>query len=264
MPDITANGVRLHYEVRGEGPTVLLLHPVGLDLTCWEAQTEFLRTEYRVVALDLRGHGRSEVAPPPYSLSTFAADSHELLLSLNATPAHVMGLSLGGMVAQVLALDYPTDVLSLILADTVCNLTPDGRAAMVARGEAAERGGMESVVQATLDRWFTPGFIGSEVVARCRRRLLADSVTTWDAAWRAISEVNTESRLHEIRVPALVMTGELDVSSPVERGRAIADAIPGARFLIVPGAPHIAPMELPDLFNPLVLEFLRMVPGQHH
>ncbi len=259
MADIITNGVRLHYEVQGDGPTVLLLHPVGLDLTCWETQIEALRPEYRVVAVDLRGHGGSEVPSGPYSLGLFAADVHELLRSLDAAPAHIVGLSMGGMVAQVLALDYRTDVLSLVLADTNCGLPPEGRAAMVARGEAAVRGGMESVLQATLERWYTPGFLGSEVVARCRRRLLADNVAAWAASWRAISEVNTEPRLGEIAVPALVMTGELDVSSPVERARAIAERIPGARLHVVPGAPHMAQQEQPELFNQPILDFLRDV-----
>ncbi len=259
MPDATVNGVRLHYELKGEGPTVLLLHPVGLDLTCWDAQRDALSTEFRVLAVDLRGHGGSEVAAAPYSLELFADDVHGLLHLLDAAPAHVVGLSLGGMVAQMLALNHPEDVRSLVLADTACTLPPEGRAAMVGRGEAAERGGMESVLQATLERWFTPDFMDSEVVARCRSRLLADSVEGWAATWRAISQVNTEPRLHQIGVPALVMVGELDVSSPPDRARGIADRIAGARLHVVPGAPHMAPMECPDLFNPPLMEFLRRV-----
>lgn len=257
MPDAIVNGLRLHYELKGKGPTVLLLHAVGLDLTCWESQVDALSTEFQVVAVDLRGHGQSEMSPPPYGLQLFADDVHQMLRQIGAAPAHVVGLSLGGMVAQVLGLEYPEDVISLILADTVCTLTPEGRSAMVSRGEAAERSGMQSVLQATLERWFTADFLNSEVVTRCRRRLLADNVESWAAAWRAISDVNTWPQLHEIRVPTLVMVGELDVSSPPERARIIADRIPGARLHIVPGAPHMAPMECPDLFNPPMLEFLR-------
>ena len=257
MPDAVINGARLHYELKGEGPTVLLLHPIGLDLTCWESQANALSAEFRVLALDFRGHGRSEVGPPSYSLGLFASDVHELLHLTGSAPAHVIGLSLGGMVAQLLALEYPEDVLSLVPVDTICTLASEARAAMVERGEAAERGGMQDVLQATLERWFTPDFMGSEVVERCRQRLLADSVEGWAATWRAISEVNTAPRLHEVRVPTLVMTGELDVSSPPDRARMIADRIPGASLHIMPGAPHMAPLECPDLFNPPVLEFLR-------
>ncbi len=262
MSDAIANGVRLHYEIKGKGPTVLLLHPIGLDLSCWAPQVDALSADFRVLALDFRGHGQSEMSPPPYSLELFADDVHQLLHMTGAGPAHVVGLSLGGMVAQTLGLTYSNDVLSLVLADTVCTLTPEGRAAMVERGTAAERGGMEVVVEPTLERWFTSNLAGSEVVRLCRLRLLADSVDAWAATWRAISEIDAAPRLHEIRVPALVMTGELDVSSPPERARVIAERIPGARLHVIPGAPHMAHMECPELFNSALLEFLRGNPDK--
>ncbi len=257
MPEAVVNEVCIHYDLNGKGHPVVLLHPVGLDLSCWESQVETLCTEFQVLAIDLRGHGRSEVTPPPYSLGIFAADVHALLLFLGLAPAHVVGLSLGGMVAQVLALEYPEDVMSLVLSDTASSLSSEGRAAMIARGRAAAQGGMESVVPATLERWFTTGFMGSEVVARCRRRLLADNVVAWEATWQAISELNTEPRLGEIEVPTLVVHGELDASSPVERANRMAEAIRRGQFHLMPGAPHMAPLERPVLFNPPVLEFLR-------
>ena len=262
MPYAVVNGVRLHYALEGEGPTVVLLHAVGLDLTCWDAQAPALRPKFRVLRVDLRGHGRSDVPPPPYTLEGFAEDVHELLGALQLAPAHVIGLSLGGMVAQILALDYPQAVRSLVLADTNSTLPPDARPAMVERGEAAKRGGMSAVVDTTLARWFTPGFLGADVVARCRERLLTDDVQAWAASWRAISELDTEPRLKEVRVPTLVITGEADAAAPVARAQAMAGLIPGARLDIVAGAPHMAPLERPDLFNAAVLEFLQTAAGQ--
>ena len=261
MPHASVNGVRLYYEVEGEGETVVLLHAVGLDGTCWEAQAGAFAPRFRVLRVDLRGHGRSEVAPAPYSLAAFAEDVYALLRELRLAPAHVVGLSLGGMVAQVLALDHPEAVRSLVLADTVSTLPAEARPAMIERGEAAKRGGMAAIIDATLERWFTPGFMDSEVVARCRQRLLSDPVTGWAAAWRAISELDLESRLPEIRVPTLVITGEADVAAPVARAQAMAALIPGARLEIVPGAPHMAPLERPDLFNAAVLRFWRSAAG---
>lgn len=259
MPYATVDGVRLYYAIDGTGPTVVLLHPVGLDLTCWDSQVGALAPRFRVVRVDLRGHGRSDAPPPPYSLNGFAADVHALLHQLQLAPAHVIGLSLGGMVAQVLALEHPDDVRSLVLVDTTSSLSPDARRAMVERGEAAKRGGMASVIESTLGRWFTPGFLGSDIVARCRERLLADDVQGWAATWQAISELDTEPRLTEIRVPTLVLIGDVDLSVPVSRARAMADLIPGAILHVVTGAPHMAPLERPDLFNPPLLEFLRTV-----
>lgn len=262
MAYATVSGVRLYYEMEGEGHPVLLLHPVGLDLTCWDDQVEALAPRFRVLRVDLRGHGRSGVPPLPYTLQALAEDVHALLRTLQLAPAHVIGLSLGGMVAQLLALDHPEAVRSLVLADTNCTLPPQARPVMIERGEAAKRGGMAAVVDTTLERWFTPEFMGARVVARCRDRLLADDVGAWAATWRAISELNTEPRLKEIKVPTLVITGEKDVSAPVSRAQAMAALIPGARLEIVAGAPHMAPLEQPALFNAAVLTFLGTAGGK--
>lgn len=256
---VTANGLRLHYQIEGQGPLVLFLHPVGLDLTWWKPQVEALRSEFQVLRLDFRGHGESAIASPPYTLLDFANDAHALLEVLRLAPAHVIGLSLGGMVAQLLALEYPADVHSLVLADTLCTLPDAARQAMRARGEAAELGGMAAVAQPTLERWFTAGFLDSPLVTHCRQRLLANDVGAWAATWRAIAELDTLPRLTEIRAPTLVTTGDGDVSTPVPAAEVIANHIPGAILKIMPGAPHIAPYERPDLFNPLVVEFLRSV-----
>ncbi len=259
MPYATVANTCFYYEIGGEGPTVVLLHPVGLDSSCWSLQVEALLPKFRVVRPDFRGHGRSDVTPPPYTLGGLAADVHLLLQQLRQTPAHVIGLSLGGMVAQVLALEHPEVVRSLVLADTNSTMPPEARRAMIERGEVAIRGGMTSVLDSTLARWFTPAFLSSEVVARCRERLLADDVQGWAGGWQAISGVDTDPRLGEIRVPTLVMVGELDVSAPVSRARAMAERIPGASLHVVAGAPHMAPLERPELFNPPLLDFLRRV-----
>src|SRR3970040_1727864 len=134
---VTANGLRLHYQIEGQGPVVLFLHPVGLDLTWWESQAEALRPEFQVLRLDFRGHDESAIASPPYTLLDFANDAHALLEELKLAPAHVIGLSLGGMVAQLLALEYPADVRSLVLADTLCTLPDAAPRAVRGRGGAA-------------------------------------------------------------------------------------------------------------------------------
>src|SRR4030065_349953 len=103
---VTANGLRLHFQIEGQGPVVLFLHPVGLDLTWWESQVEALRSEFQVLRLDFRGHGESAIASPPYTLVDFANDAHALLEALRLAPAHVIGPSLGGVGAHALAAVY--------------------------------------------------------------------------------------------------------------------------------------------------------------
>jgi len=259
---VTVNGVRIHYELDGEGPNVLLLHPVGLDLTWWQPQVDALRSEFQVLRLDFRGHGDSAVVPPPYTMIDFANDVHALLQSLKIPSVHVIGLSLGGMVAQELALRHPVDVCSLILTNTLCTLPAQARAAMRARGEAAQRDGMAAVIEPTLERWFTRGFLGSPLAERCRKRLLANDVGAWTATWNAIAGMDTLPRLGAIRVPTLVTTGDADVSTPVAVAQVIAGHIAGATLRSMPEAPHMAPYERPELFNPLMLEFLHSVAAQ--
>ena len=138
---VTANRLRLHYQLEGQGPVVLLLHPVGLDLPWWESQVEALRSEFQVLRPDFRGHGESAIASPPYTLVDFANDAHALLEELKLAPAHVIGLSLGGMVAQVLAREYPADVRSLVLADTLCTLPDAARQTLGGGGGGGRAGG---------------------------------------------------------------------------------------------------------------------------
>ena len=259
---VTANGIQLHYELAGRGPEVLLLHPVGLDLSWWEPQVKALKSEFRVLRFDFRGHGESQVAPPPYRIFDFANDAYALLQALGIHSTHAIGLSLGGMVAQELALEHPASVRSLVLSNTLCTLPVEARQAMRARGEAAQQAGMAAVIEPTMERWFTRGFLESSLAARCRKRLRANNVDAWTATWNAIADLNTLPRLGEIHIPALVTTGDADVSTPLAAARTIADHIKGATLRVMPGAPHMAPYERPDLFNPLVLDFLRSVASQ--
>jgi 3-oxoadipate enol-lactonase len=256
---VTANGLQLHYELSGQGPAVLLLHPVGLDLSWWEPQVEALRSEFQVLRFDFRGHGESEVAPPPYTIFDFANDAHALIQALGIRSVHVIGLSLGGMVAQGLALEHPAAVRSLVLSNTLCTLSVEARQAMRTRGDAAKQGGMVAVIEPTVERWFTPGFLDSPLAARCRKRLLANDVGAWAATWNAIADLDTLARLGEIRAPTLVTSGDADVSTPVAAAQVIAEHIDGAILRVMPGAPHMAPYERPELFNPLMFELLHSV-----
>src|SRR5580693_1022702 len=118
MPTARVNGIEVYYEQAGEGPPVLLLHGLGSSTRDWEYQTPELARAYRVIAVDVRGHGRSSRPPGPYSVSQFAEDAVALLRSLDAAPAHVIGLSMGGMIAFQMAVDHPEAVRSLAIINS--------------------------------------------------------------------------------------------------------------------------------------------------
>ena len=165
-----ADGVLLHHSVEGAGDPVLLLHSVGLDSTFWDEVAAPLAASYQVVRMDIRGHGRSPVPPRPWRMADLAGDVHRTLAQLGLSPAHVVGQSFGGLVAQALVLDHPDDVRSVVLSGTSCSTDAAHRQVFLGRAEAARQGGMQAVAQPAVDRWFTAPFMADPVVDRVRAR----------------------------------------------------------------------------------------------
>jgi 3-oxoadipate enol-lactonase len=248
---------KLNHEVGGTGPRVAVLHPVGLDLTFLEPIAAGLRNEFTVLRVDHRGHGKSASEAAAGSLEDYADDLHALFVEIEFAPAAIVGFSFGGMVAQVFALKYPKDVHALVICACTSMQSPQSRAIARARGDDARRNGMSDVLEATLDRWFTSQFRLAGKDQTTRTRLLADDVEGWAQAWYAMAEINTLSHLPSIRVPTLCIAGEVDKSSPPPIVQAIADAIPGARYAIIAGAPHMLFIEQPEETTRLVREFLQ-------
>jgi pimeloyl-ACP methyl ester carboxylesterase len=246
----------LHHAVEGTGRRVLLLHPVGLDHTFLQPLSERMSRTCRVMCMDLRGHGRSPVTPLASGMEAFAEDVHETLIQQRFAPCAVVGFSFGGTVAQTLALLHPADIDALVPCACPGSLAVENRSVAEKRGSDAERGGMGEVVEATLDRWFTPAFRAAKKDAAARERLLTDDPRGWAQGWRAIARIDNLPRLQGVRVPTLCIAGELDKSSPPHVVEAIAKAIPGAEFRVIPGAPHMLFIEQPDAVARELLAFL--------
>ena len=250
---------KINYEVGGSGPRLVLLHPVGLDLTFLRSVAEILRKDFTVLTPDQRGHGKSAAAAPGASLETYADDLHGLLAELEFRPAAVGGFSFGGMVTQAFALKYPAVTSAVIICACSSKQSPQGRETARARGDDARRGGIQAVRDVTLDRWFTPAFRAAGKDAAAKQKLLADDVEGWARAWYAMSDNDALPRLPSIRVPTLCIAGELDKSAPPPIVKIIADAIPGARYQIVAGAPHMLFIEQPEATARLIGNFLNDV-----
>ena len=251
------NDVAIAYRRAGTGAPVLLLHPIGLDSVWWQPFAEQLAPRFSAVAPDFRGHGGSAPVRGELELTDLADDAAGLLRALGLAPSQVVGLSMGGMVAQYLAIRHPDVVRSLVLLGTACTLPDEARKQMVARGEIARRDGMGAVLGATLERWFTPAALTSELAKRCEKRLLEDDVESWAASWRAISRLDALPLLGRIKAPTLVVTGDRDLSTPPAAAKAIADNIPGAALTIIEGAPHMGPFEFPGTYLAPVVAFLQ-------
>ncbi|MAW86725.1 MAG: hypothetical protein CMJ42_09370 [Phyllobacteriaceae bacterium] len=252
----------LSFRSSGTGKPVLLLHPVGLDGRFWDPLSARLSDSFRVVAVDLAGHGDSPPAARPGRMADRVADVVALIEHLGDGPAILVGLSFGGMIAQQVALARPDLVSALVVAGCGGRIGADARGAILKRGEDAEAGGMEAVVDTTLERWFNQSYLSTPEVARVRERLLSDSPSGWAAAWEAIAEHDALDRLGELDMPALVVAGENDLAIPLDAMRALAAAIPGSQLLILSGAPHMMQIESAVDFTAGVAGFLEQLPGR--
>ncbi len=255
---IRLDGVELNAVVMGSGPWVTLSHSLGADLSMWAPQLQALADRYTVLAYDIRGHGASSVPPGPYTLEQLADDAYALLRHLGVTRTHWVGLSLGGMIGQVLALRRPEVLDRVVLADTNAQVPPAGQAMWTERAALARRDGMAALVEATLDRWFTPDFANRDPLTRQRvgEQIAATPVEGYVACCNAICGLNTLEQLPGLAHPALVMVGEQDQATPVAMSRLIAQAWPGAELVVLPGAAHLSNLEQPEAFNRALLRFL--------
>jgi 3-oxoadipate enol-lactonase len=245
------------------GPTVVLLHSVGLDRTFWAPVSEALERRFTTVRMDLRGHGQSPSPPGPWSLGDFADDVAALLHRLGVDRAHVVGQSFGGLVAQHVAIRHPDLVMSLVLSGTSCTTSEAEREMFLDRARVAEAEGMEQVARAAIARWFTDAGMDLPVVEAAHRRLLADDPAAWAKTFHAIAGHNVLDELRGVRARTLVVTGDADVATPPHFAEELAAALPNRELRILEGVPHMGYLEQPELFARMIIDFLDGTDGAH-
>ncbi|MFB3819679.1 MAG: 3-oxoadipate enol-lactonase [Candidatus Methylomirabilales bacterium] len=257
---ITVNGIGVKYTLNGpaSAPVVTLGHSLATSLSMWEPQVQALADRFRVLRYDARGHGGTDAPPGPYSLELLAEDASALLRALGVDRTHFVGLSLGGMIGQQLALSHPEQIRSLVLCDTASRMSPEARATWDDRIRTTERQGMEAHVEPTLGRWLTPPFRERrpEVVERIRGLIRATSPAGYIGCCHAIKALDLAERLHDIRRPTLIIVGEEDPGTPVAASRVIHERIRDSQMVILPGASHLSNLEQPEAFNQALLAFL--------
>ena len=254
--------MKTHHVVEGPagGPAVVLIHPLGVTLALWDATAAALAAAgYRVIRYDVRGHGRSETPVGPYTVGQMADDARELLDGLGVRDVHIVGMSMGGLVAMAFALAEPAHVRSLVLCDTTACYGPGVTPMWDERLRVAETEGMtDDLVARTMAIWFSPAFreAHADVVARVAAALRATDPRGYAASIRAIGWVDLRDRLRALRAPTLVVVGEKDPGTPPAMAREIQERVPGARLLVLPGAMHAAPVEASVEFHRALVEFL--------
>ena len=241
----------------GQGPPLILLHAAGTSGRIWWRHIPRLARRFQVLTIDLPGHGQSPRPEEPLSIEGMSGELYQTLQARNLSQVNVVGLSLGGMVAQMLAVNHTSSVRSLVLCDTIFEVGPAQAQVLEERARAVEQGGMSAIVKPTLERWFSPSFPARNpgVVSEVEKLLLAADPVVNAQTWRAIAKLNVASRLPKLHLPALVMNGSLDNSIPPREGERLANLL-GARLVELPGCAHMAPLEAPGKFIDLLESFL--------
>lgn len=260
MPKLTVNGTQIHCEEKGTGDPVVLVHGLTFDRRMWEDQVEGLSRSHRTINVDLRGHGLSASPDLEYNLDMMTEDVYQVMRELGIGRAHFVGLSMGGMIGMRLALAHPGAMRSLVLLDTSADPeAPDRAPAYEAMASMLREQGPESVVDGVMAILFSPTFLQGrpDKAKRERDRLLElDRIGVSNATYAVTRRKDISDRLHEIKAPTLVMVGEVDAATPVERAQAIQAAIPGSRLEIIPSAGHMSPIEKPEEVTRLIVDFL--------
>lgn len=248
---------KLHYQIEGnnEAPVLVLSNSLGTTLDMWSPQMPALLEHFRVLRYDTRGHGQSEVTPGPYTIAQLGADVVALLDHLHITRAHFCGLSMGGMTGMWLGIHASNRIDKLILCNTSAAIgVPEMWNARMAQ---VRQEGMQSVISAVLQRWFTTDFLrhAPAQVERVKAMLAATSVDGYVANCAAVRDMDQRAELAQITRPTLVISGRHDTSTPPEHGEFIAKAIAGARYVEL-NAAHLSNWEVAQSFTQHLLDFL--------
>jgi 3-oxoadipate enol-lactonase len=256
-----ANGIEISYEVAGQGPWLIFSHSLACNKAMWQPQFEAFSKSYRVLRYDTRGHGESAVPAGPYTLDLLAQDVKALCDELDIDACHFVGLSLGGMIGQTLALQHPELLLSLTLADSTSFYGPQLQAFWEGRSKTALNEGMAALLAPTLERWFTEPFRSAqaELMQQVSQWILSTPPMGYSACCQAIAPIDTTSRLTEIKIPTLVIVGADDAATPPAMAEKIHAGIAGSELQVLPSAAHISSLEQTDSFNHVLGAFLSRI-----
>lgn len=254
----------LHWIEEGQGPTVVLSHALGCDISMWDGVADLLKSRYTVLRYDHRGHGASEAVPGPYNMDMLADDAASLISARAAGPVHFVGLSLGGMTAQALAARYPQLLKSMVIANAASWYDEAARGLWQARVKTVLEQGVAAIADGAMQRWFTPEFRadqlhgGAQRVAALRRQLERTDAAAYAASCEAVANIDFRSSNLGIACPALVIAGTRDEATPLAMSQLMADAIPGAQLRTLEAA-HLSAVEQPEGFARLLTEFFDSV-----
>lgn len=251
-------GLRTRYRLEGDGPVLSLIHGVGSSLESWDDVVSSLGAGYRILRHDLRGLGQSTKIKGRYELSQFVDDYIALLNHLEIEVCHVVGHSLGGLVAQGIAISHPQRVDRLVLSATVAGRNQEEIDRVMTRLRTVENGIAGDHFRKSIDRWFTPEFQKAhpERIAAMERQNLTNDPDCYAAAYRVLAQSDLAEELHHIKAKTLVTTGEFDIGSNPRMATLMHERIADSQLMVLPGLRHSLLAEAPEVVANLIRRFL--------
>lgn len=253
------SGGMINFERSGRGEPLVLVHGVGASLRSWDDVCGALTTDFDIIRLDLRGHGSSAPIRGEYSIEKFAADVVAVMDEVGVAKADLVGFSLGGLIAQKLAVAWPERFNRVVLLSAVAGRTAEERQKVVARLDMIRQGGIETILGAAHDRWFTEAFARAhpEIIEERMAELRQVDIESYLEAYRVFGQTELADTLAWISHPTLVMTGEFDQGSNVRMAETMHRLIPNSELRILPGLKHSVLVEASAQISGHIREFLK-------
>ena len=259
MAFVQANGIALHARLTGrqDGSTLAFSNSLGCDFRIWDEVVERLSARHRILLYDKRGHGLSDTPSGPYTIDDHVDDLLALFDHFGLDRVSIVGLSVGGMIAQRAAIRAPQRIEALVLCCTAAKIGT--RESWAARIDAVEAGGVEAVAEPVLERWFTADFRRSRPteLAGWRNMLILTPRDGYAGTCAAIRDADLRADAAGIARPVLSVAGDQDGATPPDLVRGTADLIPGAGFVVIEGAGHIPCVEQPEALAELIDRHVR-------
>ena len=256
-----ANQIKMAYQMDGpeNGPVVMMSNSLMSSLEMWDSTIHALTDRYRVIRYDTRGHGQTQVTEGPYSIALLAHDLVSLMDALHIPKAHLVGLSMGGMICQYIGANYPDRALSLSLCDTASEMPP--RSLWEERFAIARTQGIAGLVDGTIKRWFLSDFIQreSQQIEHVKHMILGTPVDGYLACASAVRDMAQSTMLLKIKVPTMVLVGKQDPACTVDQATVLHRLIPHSSMVVLDQAAHLANIEQPLAFNKALRGFLDSV-----
>lgn len=247
-----------HFELKGSGIPVVFVHGVGAHLQGWDGVLKYLNGSVQSLCYDLRGHGESEKVYERFELRDLVADLDALIVSQGWETFHIVGFSLGGLIAQAYALQFPEKLSSLSIISSVTDRTPQEQQKVKRRADTLAKGRADKHMEAAVNRWFSDQFIidHPDIVESRVQRSLNNDPQCYAAAYRVLAESDLADQLHRISCPTLIMTGEEDAGSTPRMSKVMGQRIPDSQVHILPGLKHGILLEAPELIAKTLQAFL--------